>query len=214
MEAIPRHQFLVYDGSPAGYLPRLAAAITWNLQDGARCVYFNSPPMVAGIRSYLAAAGLDVAAEIEKGSLLLSSGEDHLVNGRFEIFRMLYTLIGAIERSRADGYQRIWITGDMTFEFGNEKNLAKLLDYEYALERVFAEYPCLSGVCQYHRDTLPDHAVGHALYTHKAVFVNETLSTVNPYYVAQASTPDHRPGLSSAQIDGMLGHLRRAAASS
>jgi len=41
-------------------------------------------------------------------------------------------------------------------ELGSEKNFGKLLEYECGLEEMFRDLPALSGVRQYHRDTLPD----------------------------------------------------------
>ena len=54
------------------------------------------------------------------------------------------------------------------------------------------------GVCQYHADTLPAQAVGQGLLTHPSLFINETLSRVNPHYVpreritADTPLPDFR----------------------
>jgi len=68
-----RHQCMIYEGSPAKHLPGLAQVIREKLRANNRCLYLNSPPMVAGIRSYLAADGLDVALEVNNGSLILPS---------------------------------------------------------------------------------------------------------------------------------------------
>src|SRR5580658_2195498 len=76
-----RHQCMIYEGSPATHLRGLARLIDEKLQANHRCLYLNSPPMVAGIRSYLAAEGVDVAREVDDGSLVLSSDSGHLVNG-------------------------------------------------------------------------------------------------------------------------------------
>jgi hypothetical protein len=49
--------------------------------------------MVAGMRSYLAAAGVDVAEESARKRLVLSSGRDHLIDGRqFDLVRMMQSL--------------------------------------------------------------------------------------------------------------------------
>ena len=48
------------------------------LEERHRCLYLDSPPMVAGMRSYLSAAGVDVAREVGKGSLVLSSDQGHI----------------------------------------------------------------------------------------------------------------------------------------
>jgi hypothetical protein len=66
------------------------------------------------------------------------------------------------------------------------------VDYECRLEQAFREGPTLCGVCPYHIDTLPDDAIQQALYSHPAVYISETLSRINPYYIplgGQASCP-------------------------
>jgi hypothetical protein len=73
MDPASRHQCLIYEGAPSRHLPAVAAATLDKLQQNYRCLYLNSPPMVAGMRSYLAAAGVDVAHEVGKASLVLSA---------------------------------------------------------------------------------------------------------------------------------------------
>ena len=57
----------------------------------------------------------------------------------------------------------------MTWELGNEKNFGKLMEYECGLEQLFQKIPQLSGICQYHRETLPDDIVQQGLFTHQSV---------------------------------------------
>lgn len=182
MDGTKRHQCLIYEGSPSKHLRGLAQVIVAKLQANIRCLYLNSPAMVAGTRSYLAAAGLDVAQEVSKGSLVLSWDAGHLVDGRFEVDRMLGMLADSVNAALADGYSGLWATGDMTWELGSRKNFEKLMEYEIGLEEMFRSHPALSGVCQYHQDTLPEAALQVALSTHPAVYINETLVRMNPFY--------------------------------
>jgi hypothetical protein len=203
MVAAPRHQCLIYEGSPAKHLRMLAASVVENLKNNKRCLYLNSPIMVAGIRSYLAAAGLDLARELERQALVFSSDESHLVDGQFDSDRMLALLEDAVDRALRDGFSGLWATGDMTWEFGNEKNFVKLLEYERGLEQLFEKHLSLSGVCQYHTDTLPIGVVEQGLHIHKGVFVNETLSRINPYYLSH-ETLAARPKGSMSDIKRMI----------
>lgn len=182
MGDLPRHQCLIYTGSPAGYLPQLAGAIRRKLDGNFRCLYLNSPPMVAGLRSYLAATGIDVAREVSSGNLVLSSDQGHLVDGSFVIGRMLDTLENAVAEALNNGYKGLFATGDINWEFGATKDFSKLLDYEWTLEELFRRQPALCGICQYHADTLPSHVVADAQHAHQALFINETLSRLNPSY--------------------------------
>jgi hypothetical protein len=174
---------MIYEGPPSRHLPGLAALIIAKLKANCRCLYLNRPTMVAGIRSYLAAGGLNVAEEVLKGSLVLSSDQNHLVNGRFDVANMLGLLSDAVDQALGRGYQSLWATGDMSWEFGRERDFSKLLEYEWGLENLFRRQPALTGVCQYHTGTLPQEAVRTGLQAHQAVYINETLTRMNPYFV-------------------------------
>jgi hypothetical protein len=178
-----RHQCLIYEGAPSAHLNNLAQTLIQRLKANRRCLYLNSAPMVAGMRWHLAAAGLDLKAETERGALILSSNQDHLVEGKFDTGKMLGSLDDAVQQALADGYAGLWAAGDMTWEFGNERNLNKLLDYEHQLENFMQGNPALSGVCLYHRGTLPEHAIQTALVTHPTLYVSATLSQLNPQFV-------------------------------
>src|ERR1044071_5250941 len=115
MELQPRHQCLIYDGSPSQKLPLLAGIVQQRLTEGYRCLYLNSAPMVAGMRSTLAAMGLDVLSEIAKARLVLSSNLV-LENGHFNAGQMLDNLEDALDQAIADGYKGLWASGDMTWE--------------------------------------------------------------------------------------------------
>lgn len=177
-----RHQCLIYEGAPSHYLGDVAQTIVDKLRANHRCLYLNSPAMVAGMRSRLVAIGLEMPKFLERGDLILSSNQSHLVNGKFDVDEMITLLAEAVQKALADGYTGLWATGDMTWEFGSEKNLEKLREYERRLEQLMKETPALSGICQYHRDTLPPDAIQTALEMHPALYVNATLSRLNPDY--------------------------------
>jgi hypothetical protein len=75
MESNPRHQCLIYEGAPSTKLSMLAAIIKHKLDEGYRCLYLNSAPMVTGMRSTLAAMDIDVVSEIAKARLVMSSSQ-------------------------------------------------------------------------------------------------------------------------------------------
>lgn len=70
----------------------------------------------------------------------------------------------------------------MTWELGSDNSLGNLVAYECGLEDLFHEHPTLSGICQYHVDTLPANVVHQAFRTHRGVYINEMLSRLNPFY--------------------------------
>jgi hypothetical protein len=153
------------------------------LEQDYRCLYLNSPPMVAGMRSYLAAAGVDVTREIEKESLVMSSEQGHLASGQFDVDGMIRSLEDALDQALGKEYTGLWITGDMTWEMGPKKDFSKLLDYEWRLERFLRDHGKAGGICQYHTDTLPPETVRLGFLAHRSIFVSETLSRLNPHYM-------------------------------
>ena len=138
--------------------------------------------MVAGMRWHLTVAGVDLAAQERRGALVTSSDQGHLSGGKFEVARMLRLLDDSVKRALVEGYAGLWASGDMTWEFGSEENLDKLLEYERGLEDYMHRNPELSGICLYHRDTLPSHAIQTALMTHPSIYVSAALSQINPHY--------------------------------
>lgn len=189
MQPSPRHQCLIYNGPPSKHLPALAETMRDKLHQNYRCLYLNNPAMVAGLRSYLSAAGVNVAQEIAKGRLILSSDRQHLADGAFDIDCMLRTLENLINNSVRDGHTGLWAVGDMTWEIGPLQDPARLLEYEWRLEKMFHQRPELSGICQYHADTLPRQMMRQSLLVHPSIFVNQTLSLINPHYLYPEAGP-------------------------
>ena len=191
-----RHQCLIYEGAPSRQLPAVASAIRDKLRENQRCLYLNSRPMVAGIKSQLAADGVDVEREIAKGSLILSSEQTHLAGDwEFDVSSMMRSLRRAMEEALSDGFAGLWATGDMTWEFGPAKDFSKLLEYEWRLERFIRENPAMGGICQYHADTLPREILRKGAVAHSQLFVNQTLSMISPHFLHPGqSIPEIAPG--------------------
>ncbi len=166
----------------------------------------NSRQMVAGLKSQLAADGVDIEREIETGRLVLSSDQTHLVGDwEFDVTSMIRTLERALQQALRDGYQGLWATGDMTWEFGPAKDLSKLLEYEWRLEEFIREHPEMGGICQYHADTLPREILHKGVRTHRDLFLDETRHLINPHFLrreqfAQAAS-------AGPELDHFIDHL-------
>ena len=145
---------------------------------------------------------------MRKGTLVLSSELPHLVSGLFDVDQLLGLLADAVNQALQDGHNGLWASGDMSWEFGQEKNFTKLMEYEYQLEELFRKYPTLSGICQYHQDSLPTKTVSQALYVHRALYINETLSRLNPYYVSPEVLGHDRSPMGTAELKMILDRAR------
>lgn len=208
MECIPRHQCLFYEGAPLRHLPALARVIRTKLDENYRCLYLNSSPMVLWMRSYLDTEGVDVERQVRMGNLVFESDQRHLVNGRFDIDRMLQLLQDALQQALSDGRAGLWATGDMSWEMGPDKNLAKLLEYERRLEEFLSDHPEMGGICQYRSDVLPPEAVREGFVAHRSIFINETLSMVNPHFLHPGSPATE--GLQAAEVPLAIHRLQQA----
>src|SRR5262249_45070803 len=135
----------------------------------------------------------------------LSSDQSHLDHGRFDVDKLIHMLEESIMQAVRDGYTGLWATGDMSWEFGPELNFDQLLEYEWRLEQLFYKQPALSGICQYHRDTLPREAVREGLVSHRRIYINQTLSRLNPYYVSAEVPVDRRNALRPELDDVVIG---------
>lgn len=209
MELVPRHHCLVYEGSPSRHLPVLAAAICEKLDQHYRCLYLNSPEMVAEMHGFLEAKGVDVLAQIRRGALVLSSELNHLNNDTFDMDAMLRGLEEALAQSLDSGYKGLWASGDMSWEFGPARNFSQLLDYEERLEQFFQKNPAIIGVCQYHAATLPREVMRQGLLAHPSVFINESMALLNPHYLeseALTSAAEKDPG-GESELDSSLDRL-------
>lgn len=201
-----RHQCLIYDGPPSRQLRAIASVIREKLRLNRRCLYLNSPVMVAGMKSGLAAEGLDVARETEEGSLILSSDQHHLVGDwHFDVDRMIDSLRRALDQALSDGYAGLWASGDMSWEFGPARDFSKLLEYEWRLEEFLRENPQMEGICQYHSDSLPREMLRAGLLAHSNLFINETLTILNPHCVHPQ--PFDRVAMVHPQLDHALDRL-------
>jgi hypothetical protein len=205
MESKHRHQCLIYEGSPSQKLPILAGIIQQKLKEGYRCLYLNSAPMVAGMCSTLAALGVDIESEKKKGSLVLSS-DPISTDGHFNSDEMLEKLEIAINQALKDGHKGLWASGDMTWEFGPERDFSKLLEYELKLEELFGRRKELIGICQYHQDTLPKDVMRDGLFAHRSVVISETLTRINPHYLKSWPVDSN----TNNELDKLIAALCRA----
>ena len=162
--------------------------------------------MVSELEAYLDQGGVKVENQIKTGALILSSDQSHLVNGFFDIDRMLSMLKIGVADAKSDGFSGLWASGDMTWELGIEINPFKLLEYEQRLELLFLECPDLFGVCQYHANTLSPQLLRVGLCTHKAIS-SEALSKLNPFYISEIAPEEIRADASIDEIKEMLKHL-------
>lgn len=181
MQSHTRHQCIIYSGDPTHKLPAIAITIQRTMLDGYQCLYINSPEMLMKMMLTLASLGIDIEEEVASNRLVFSS-EKPSEEEEFDIDKMLMGLESALDNALKQGFKGLWASGDMTWELAGEKNFEKLVEYEWKLEQLFHKRKELHGICQYHCDTLPPEVIRKGLLKHHMLFVNDTLSRINPLF--------------------------------
>jgi signal transduction histidine kinase len=178
---ISRHKCLIYDGHPSEQLPVIVPLLEDGLRANERCLYLGDPAMIAMVENALTARGVDVAAQVERGALVLSADRPP-EDATFDPDAMVAMLVDMIDGAVKEGFAGLCATGDMRWELGRDENFDRVLEYEALLERVFREKP-LRGICQYHRDTVPPKSLEAAVRAHRSLYIGNWLNRDNLFYV-------------------------------
>ena len=80
------------------------------------------------------------------------------------------------------------------------------MEYELKLEEVFGRRQELCGICQYHKNTLPNDVIRQGMLMHPSIVINETISRINPHYLKSAWPADAD---TCQQLDEMITLLCR-----
>ena len=120
----------------------------------------------------LRAEGLPVDELIANGLLrILPPEQAYLLTGRFDAHRMLAFMESAILAALAAGYDRVFLTGEMTWSLPNAPGAEGMMHYEALLNPLVDKYPAVTIVCQYNLKRFDGPSVLDALLTHPSVHV-------------------------------------------
>ena len=152
------------------------------LRGGERCLYVGrSVESLTGFRAALRRLGIHADVAVKRGALVLAvSADAHLIDGRFDCERMLRLLNDAVEAALNDGFSALRTCGDMSWLLEDAPGSHEVVEYEALLNEFFRSVRA-AGMCQYNRQRLPAHLVGHGLATHSSLFVDGR-HTANPSY--------------------------------
>gem|GEM_PF-1195648 len=200
------HSCLIYDSTEEQF----AAVVPFmrhGLEAGQRCVYIADDNTVGAVSAAMNDDGIAVDAEIARGALqIITKQESYLRNGNFDPRGMIGLLTEATAAAKADGYDALRVTGEMTWVLGGEPGTERVFEYEAEVNRFFPDHDVLA-ICQYARRRFEPEAVLNVIRTHQSVICEGVLCE-NPYYVP----PDEflRPGQAAREVDRLLGSLVEA----
>src|SRR5579872_5743476 len=192
-DEVSRHKCLIYDGQLSAQLPVVIPFLVDGLRNNWRCLYVGSPEATKMVDQALVGSGVNTMREAKGGGLVISSDRSHLSAGTFDPRRMVEWLSESIDDAVKAGFEGLCATGDMRWELGEDQNFEHLLEYEARLEQLFRTKP-LRGICQYHRDLVPAHAIRNALITHRSAYLGAQLKPDNFFYIPPELTLERHPG--------------------
>lgn len=135
-----------------------------------RCLFVADPLAVDSVKMALAAAGIDTAAERQRGALILTSEREYLVNGQFQSSNMLSFLWQATESARAAGFAGLRATGDVVWQMGPRLDYNTFLEYEKILDTLKNNF--FVGLCAYDKSVVPDEYLKRSLRHHWWVVID------------------------------------------
>ncbi|SEP62094.1 MEDS domain-containing protein [Natrinema salaciae] len=207
VEPVPEHSSydhlaLLYE-TQAEQFATAIPYVTQGLERGERCLYIADENDVETILAALRDAGVDVDGALESGALTVHTAqESYLRNGAFDPDDMIAFLSDAIDEAATD-YEGLRITGEMTWVFGDDPPLEKLIEYEAKLNRFLPDADGIA-LCQYNREQFSAEIVRDIIKTHPHLIADQTVCQ-NFYY-----TPPEEffgPDQPEREIDRMMGTL-------
>jgi signal transduction histidine kinase len=201
------HLCLVHD-TPEEQLAATVPYLAEGLASRQRCVYISEGATPGALLAGLAAAGVDVEAEVARGALVLASVRDiFLPGGCFSPDAMIAFLEATAAAALADGWTGVRATGEMSWALGPEEGCNRLIEYEARLNEFFAG-SSMSAICQYDRSRFPAELVEGVLRTHPSIVVGSRLRE-NPYYEPPELVL--APASARRRVEWMLERLTAAA---
>jgi excisionase family DNA binding protein len=143
-----------------------------HLGSGVPVLYIQDGTPLEQLLELLSAEGLPVDELIANGLLRIIPPEQaYLLTGRFDAQRMLAFMESAILASLAAGYDRVFLTGEMTWSLPNAPGAQEMMHYEALLNPLVDKYPGSTIVCQYDMRRFDGPSLLDALLTHPSVHI-------------------------------------------
>jgi PAS domain S-box-containing protein len=200
------HVCLLYDHA-AEALATAVPLIGHGLARGEQCLYIAGELATDQIAGALAACGVDVPLEQERGALLLRPTFDpRFPLGAFDPEELIAFLRSTAHHAVAAGFAGLRVVGEMPWTRGMASEHDKLVIYEALWNDVLAPNPIM-GMCQYPRRHFAVEILRDALRTHPLALVGGHLCR-NLYYEPPNVAAD--PSATAERVDWMMAQLVQA----
>lgn len=160
------------------------------LERNEKVLYIADTRTTETILDYLREDGLNLAPYLERRQLEVVTYEEiYLRDGVFDPDVMIALLRAETEKTLAEGYTALRVTGEMTWISStlvasgqSPASIRRLVEYEAKLNRFFSHSRCLA-ICQYDRQRFAPEFLLHVVRAHPIVVVGQEFYE-NVYYVS------------------------------
>lgn len=202
------HFALIYEGHEDQFAA-VVPFIAQGLEQGERCLYIADENTEEEVLDALVRGGIDVAAALDAGALLVfSKADSYLQDGEFEADSMFEFWQEALAEAKdKNGYEGIRATAEMTWAldaFDDETGLDPLVRYEALLNNLYAGEDYV-GLCQYSRTRFSDEVLSDVIRSHPRVVYNGTVCRNLHYHPPDEFLEANRPPLDVGRtIEGLF----------
>lgn len=167
------HVVLIYEDTPE--LTAFAAPfIKEGLARGERCLSIVDDLERTEITEALAAKGVDVTREDQRGALVLMNAEQFAGPPPFDPKRMIELIRRRITEATSHGFAGLRIAGEMTWTIKAGVSDRALGEYELLLEKAAGPGP-LTVACLYRRDRFDPAVLQHMIRSHPKVIADDSV---------------------------------------
>ena len=150
------------------------------LERGEQVLYIADENSEEAVVEAMRERGVDVDAALATGALTVSTKRDtYLRDGAFDPDAVAAYFADAIDEA-TEAYEGLRVAGEMTWVFGNDPEMANLVEYEAKVNELLPDEDCIA-LCQYNRERFPAEVIRDVVRTHPHLIYDSTVCQ-NFYY--------------------------------
>jgi hypothetical protein len=166
----------VFYRDEAYLLELLGSYIKQGLRNGERCFCAQKAEMTEQLKATLAFMGVDVIAEMRRGSLEIhTEREVYFPHGAFTSSALMQLLKTATIDAKKQGFTGLRTAGEMSWALNGLCDCDQLLEYETLVNQTFPDRPAI-GMCQYDMRRFPQDVLESVLHQHRSALTQSGLT--------------------------------------
>ena len=160
------HISVFYEYSPLEYMPAVIAYLRDGLALGEQCIYIADETPVPLFEQWMQAENIDLAAEKERGALLVWTREEWREPGPLDSIRKAAQVRAILEAAFASGFGGVRFAVEMTWTLGPDIPAESIEAWEANSTAMMSAGAPLTAMCLYGRRRLSPESLDAGLRTH------------------------------------------------